>query len=101
MDPRLNGLTPVVECTCRAIIDRGHPLSVEAAGGEEHLVFEVDGEPDDEGLILAWPCHQGTAPHGHTRLTAVLACEKPFAAVMRVVRDADESAMAGEGGGHA
>jgi hypothetical protein len=101
MDPRLNCLTPVVECTCRAIIDRGHPLSVEAAGGQEHLVFEVDGEPSDEGLILRGPCRQGTAPHGHTHLAAVWTCETPRQeAVTRVGLAADGSAMAGVGVPH-
>jgi hypothetical protein len=102
MDPRINCLTHIVECTCRAIIDSDHPLSVEAAGGQEHLVFEVDCQPGDEGLSIGAPGRPWTDPHGHTRVAAVLEGEKPLqAAVTRVVRDADESAMASTGGGHA
>jgi hypothetical protein len=101
MEPRINCLTHVVECTCRAIIDSGHPLSVEAAGGQEHLVFEVDGEPSDEGLILGGPCRQGTEPYGHKPFAAVLEGEQPRqAAVTRVVLAACESAMAGAGVPH-
>jgi hypothetical protein len=61
----------------------------------------VPSHPGHEGLLLGRPCSQGTDPHGHQRPTAVLEGEKPFAAVMRVVRDSDESAMASTGGGHA
>jgi hypothetical protein len=101
MDPRINCLTHVVECPCRAIIDRGPPLSVEATGGQEYLVFEVDGEPGDKGLILGGPCRQGTAPHGHTRLAAVWTCETPRQeSATRVGLAAAESTMAGEGVPH-
>jgi hypothetical protein len=102
MDPRLNCLTHVVEGTCRAIIDSGHPLSAEAAGGQEHLVFEVDGQPGDEGLSIGAPGRPWTDPHGHKPFAAVLEGEQPHQEpVTRVVRAADESAMTGEGVGHA
>ena len=98
---RIARLHQLVEDHGQAVIADGHPLTVDAIGGAEHLLFEVSSHPGHEGLLLGTPCHQGADPHGHQRLTAVLACEKPFAAVMRVVRDADESAMASTGGGHA
>jgi hypothetical protein len=102
MDPRINCLTHVVECTCRAIIDSDHPLSVEAAGGQEHLVCEVDCQPGDEGLSIGAPGRPWTDPHGHTRVAAVLAGEQPLPAAGTIVlRAADASAMAGEGVGHA
>jgi hypothetical protein len=101
MDPRINCLTHVVECPCRAIIDRGPPLSVEAAGGQEPLVFEVDGEPGDKGLILGGPCRQGTEPDGHQPFAVVLAGEQPRQdAVTRVGLAAHGSAMAGGGVPH-
>jgi hypothetical protein len=102
MDPRIERLTHVVECNGRAIIDNGHPLSVEAAGGQEHLVCEVDCQPGDEGLLLGAPGRPWTDPHGHTRVAAVLEGEKPLPeAGTIVVPEADEAVMAGEGGGHA
>jgi hypothetical protein len=91
----------LVEDTCQEVLDDEHPVPVDAVGGQEHRGFEGSGHPGHEGLLLGTPCSQGTDPHGHQRPTAVLACEKPFAAVMRVVRDADASVMAGEGVGHA
>jgi hypothetical protein len=79
----------------------GPPVTVEAVGSREHRGFEGSCGPGDEGLILGAPCRRGTDPHGHTRFAIVLACEKPLPdAVTRVVRDADASAMAGEGVGH-
>jgi hypothetical protein len=90
-----------VEHTCRAVIDDEHPGTVEAVGGQKHPGFEVACEPGDEGLLLGAPGRQGADPHGHRRLAAVLAGEKPlYEAAMRVVRETDASAMAGEGAGH-
>jgi hypothetical protein len=92
-----NRLQTRVEDTCRVVIDVEHPVPVEAVGGQEHRGFEGSGQPGDEGLILGAPGRQGTDPHGHQRVAAVLEGEKRLpAAVMRVVREADASAMAGE-----
>jgi hypothetical protein len=86
----------------REAIDGAHPLSVEAVGSQEPLIFEVCCEPGDESLILGAPCQQWIAPHGYQRVAAVLTGEKPLPeAVTRVVRDADASAITGEGVGHA
>ncbi len=102
MNPLIDRLTRVVECTCREVINSGHPLSVEAVGGQEKLVFEVDCEPSDEGLIIGAPCRPWTAPHGHQRVAAVWTCEQPHQEpVTRVVLAADESAKAGKGVRHA
>jgi hypothetical protein len=79
----------------RAVVVDDHPLSLEAIGGQETLGFEVSCEPGVPGRL-------GIDPHRHTRVAAVLTGEKPLpAAVTRVVREADEPAMAGEGVGHA
>jgi uncharacterized protein len=45
-------LRKLVEYACREVIDDGHPLSVEAVGGSENLVFEVHCDPGDVGLII-------------------------------------------------
>jgi hypothetical protein len=94
-------LPKLVEDTCRAVIDDGHDLTVEAIHDPEKRVLAVSSQPGDEGLLLGAPGRPGADPHGHTRVAAVLAGEKPPpAAVTRVVRDADASAMAGEGVPH-
>jgi hypothetical protein len=91
-----------VEDTHREVLDDDYPATVDAVGGQEGLGFDDSCKPGDEGLISRAPCHQRTDPHGHQRFAAVLEGEKPFPeAGTIVVHDADESAMAGEGGGHA
>jgi hypothetical protein len=101
MDPRIDRLTRVVECNGRDVIDKDHPVPVEAVGSQETLVFEVDCEPGDEGLIIGAPCRPWTEPHGHTSVAAIWEFEKPRQEpVTRVGLAADESAMAGEGVGH-
>jgi hypothetical protein len=98
---RIARLHQPVEDHGQAVIADGHPLTVDAIGGAEHLLFEVSCEPGNEGLIIGAPWRQGTDPHGHQRFAAVLAGVNPLqAAVTRVVHDAYESAMAGEGVGH-
>jgi hypothetical protein len=90
-----------VDHRCRAVIDADYPMLIEVVGGQVHPGFEGSCEPGDEGLILRAPDRQGTDPHGHQWFAAVLEVEKPLhEAAMRVVREADESAMAGEGGPH-
>ena len=76
---------------CREVIDDEHPVPVDAVGGQEGRGFAASCKPGDEGLISRAPGRQRIDPHGH----------QPFAAVMRVMRDSDESAMASTGGGHA
>jgi hypothetical protein len=99
---RMARLHQPVEDNRQAVIDDGHPFTVDAIRGPEHLLFEVASESSGEGLSLGAPCRQGTDPHSHQRFAAVLAGEKPLpAAGTIVVRAADESAMAGEGVGHA
>jgi hypothetical protein len=99
---RLERLRTRAEGNGRAVIGGAKPPSVDAVGGQKPLVFEGSCEPGDEGLILGAPGRQGTDPHGHRRLAAVLAGQKPLpAAGTRGVRDADASATAGEGAGHA
>jgi|Tabmets5t2r1_1033131.scaffolds.fasta_scaffold267561_1 hypothetical protein len=44
----------------QAIIAHGQPLTVDAIGGAEHLLFEVSCEPGDEGLTVGAPA--GRAP---------------------------------------
>ena len=101
MDPRIEHLTRVMECHCREVIDHDHPLSVEAVGGQDHLDFEVDGEPSDEGLITGAPGRPWTDPDGHTSVATGLKGEKPLQeAVTRRVLAADGSAMAGVGVPH-
>jgi hypothetical protein len=96
MDPLIERRTRVVECNGRTVIDKDRPAPVEAVG-----VFEVDGQPGDEGLSLGAPGRQGTEPYGHTPVPAVLEGEKPLQKpVTPVVLAADGSAMAGEGVGH-
>jgi hypothetical protein len=98
---RIERLRTLAEGNGREAIDGTHPLSVEAVGGQEPLIIEVCCEPGDMGLITGAPCRQGADPHGHQRLAAVLEGEKPFpAAVTRGMRQANASAMAGEGVGH-
>jgi hypothetical protein len=81
----------------RAIIDGGHDLTVEAIHGPERRVLAVSSHPGDEGLILGAPGRQGTDPHGHQRVVAVLAGEKPLhAAGTRVVHEVNGSVMADE-----
>ena len=97
-----NRLQTRVEDTCRAVIDDEHPVPVAAVGGQEHLALDVSCEPGDDGLIFGAPGREGTDPHGHTHVAAVLACEQSLpATVTIVVRAADESAMTCEGVGHA
>jgi hypothetical protein len=99
---RIERLRTRAEGNGRAVIDGAKPPSVDAVGGQKPLVFEVSCEPGDESLILGAPCQQWIAPHGYQRVAAVLTGEKPLPeAVMRVVRDADASAITGEGVGHA
>jgi hypothetical protein len=94
-------LPKLAEDNCRAVIDGGHDLTVEAIHGPERRGLAVSSQPRDEGLLLGAPGRQGADPHGHQRLAAVLEIEKPFpAAVTRGMRRADESAMAGEGVPH-
>jgi hypothetical protein len=98
----IDRLTRVVECNGWEVIDKDHPVPVEVVGSQETLVFEVDCQPGDEGLILGGPCRQGTEPSGHKPFAAVLEGEQPHQeAVTRVGLAADESAMASMGGGHA
>ena len=93
--------TPV-EDHGQAVIADGDPLTVDAIGGAEPLLCEVSCAPGNEGLHRGTPGRQGNDPHGHRCVAAVLAGERPFpAAVTRVVHEADASAMAGEGVGHA
>jgi hypothetical protein len=98
---RIERIRTHAEGNGRAVIDGAKPQSVDAVGGQKPLVFDVACEPGDEGLILGTPCRQGADSHGHQRVAAVLAAEKPLpAAVTRVVLEVDASAMAGEGVGH-
>jgi hypothetical protein len=91
----------LVEDTCWVAIDDDHPVPVDAVGGRAHRGFEVSSQPGDEGLLLGAPCRQGADPHGHQRVAAVLEVEKPrHEAAMRVVRETNASALAGEGVGH-
>jgi len=102
MDPRIERLTRVVECNGRTVIEKDHPVPVEAVGGQGHLIFEVDCQPGDEGLSIGAPGRQGTEPYGHKLFAAVLEGEQPHQeAVTRVGLAADGSAMASTGGGHA
>jgi hypothetical protein len=95
-------LQAVVAFHCRQVMDEDLPLPVEAVGGQEHVVFDVHGAPEDVGLGIGAPCGHGTDPHGTTQVAAGLGLEKPLqAAVTGVVLDADEAAMGGEGVGHA
>jgi hypothetical protein len=78
-----------IEDNRRAVIADGHPFTVDAIGGAEHLLFEGSSQPGDEGLILGAPDRHGADPHGHQWFAAVLASGKPFPeAVTRVVREA-------------
>ena len=95
-------LKEVVECHGQQVIDDDHPRSVHAVGGQEHRVVAGPGRPADVRLRLGAPCRQRREPHGHTRVAAVVACEKPSqTAGTRGVLAADASALAGEGMGHA
>ena len=90
------------ENNCQAVIADRHPLTVEAIHGAEKRLPVVSSQPGHEGLLLGTPCSQETDPHSHQRLTAVLEGEKLFPeAGTIVVHEAHESAIAGEGGGHA
>ena len=92
--------TPV-EDHGQAVIADGHPLTVDAIHGAEKRVLAVSSHPGDEGLILGPLGRQRADPHGHQRVAAVLACEKPLhEAAMRVVREVNASARAGAGAGH-
>ena len=100
MEP-IERVQQLVHETCAAVIDDGHDLAVQAAGGHEHRVLEVSCEPGDEGLSLGAPCRHGTDPHGSTHVAAGSGWEKRLpAAVTGGVLAADESAMAGEGVHH-
>jgi len=99
---RMARLHTPVEDHGRAVIDDGHPFTVDASHGAEKRVRAVSCEPGDEGLLLGAPGRQGADPDGHRRVAAVLAGEKRLpAAITRAVRAADASAVAGEGVGHA
>jgi hypothetical protein len=92
----------LLEDTCQEVLDDDHPVPVDAVGNQENRVFDVSCEPEDESLILGAPCRQGTGPRDHQHSVAVLEGETPLpAAVTRVVREAEESAITGEGVGHA
>jgi hypothetical protein len=94
-------LQAVVAFHCRQVMDEDHPLHVEAVGGQEHVVFDVHGAPEDVGLSIGAPCRHGTDPHGTPQVAAVLEFKKPLpAAVTGVVLAADESTRAGEGVQH-
>jgi hypothetical protein len=98
---RMARLHQPVEDHGQAVIADGHPSTVEALHGAEKRLLAVSSHPGNEGLLLGTPGRQGTDPHGHQRLAAVLAGEKPCPeAVTRVVCEVDASAMAGEGVGH-
>ena len=85
----------------QAVINDGHPLTVDAIGGAEHRLCEGSCQPGDEGLLLGAPGREGTDPHGTMRVAAVSEGEKRLLdAGTRVVREADESAMAGKGAPH-
>jgi predicted RNA-binding protein YlqC (UPF0109 family) len=45
-------LRKLVQENCAAVIDDDHELAVQAAGGEENVVFEIFCEPRDVGLII-------------------------------------------------
>jgi hypothetical protein len=91
-----------IDHSCREVIDDEHPVPVDTVGGQENRAFEGSSHPGDEGLLLGAPGREGADPHGHQRVAAVLAGEKPLpAAVTGVVRDADEAVMVGKGVGHA
>jgi hypothetical protein len=90
-----------IDHSCREVIDDEHPGTVEAVGGRANRGFDVSCEPGDEGLLLGAPGRQGTDPHGHTRVAAISEGEKRLPdAGTRVVREANASAMAGEGVPH-
>ena len=90
-------LPTLVEDTCRSVIDGGHDLTVEAIHGPERRVLAVSSHPVDEGLIIRAPGRQGADPHGHQRVVAVLAGEKPLhAAGTRVVHEVNGSVIADE-----
>jgi hypothetical protein len=94
-------LQKFVEDNCWAVIDDEHPVPAEAVAGQGSRGFEGSGEPRDEGMSLGAPGRQGTDPHRTKRFAAVLEGEKPPKdAATRVVRDADASAIAGEGVPH-
>jgi hypothetical protein len=98
---RIERLRKPMEGNRREAIDGAHPLPVEAVGGQEHRGFEDSCERGDEGLTIRAPGRQGADPHGHQCLAAVLEVEKSLhEAAVRVMREADASAMAGEGVPH-
>jgi hypothetical protein len=98
---RMARLHTPVEDHGQAVIGDGHPFTVDAMHGAETRVLAVSSQPGDDGLVLGAPCRQGGDPHGYTRAAAVLAAKKPLpAAVTRVVREADEAVMVGEGVWH-
>jgi hypothetical protein len=98
---RIARLHKPVEDHGQAVIDDGHPFTVDASHGAEKRVRAVSSLPGDEGLLLGAPGRQGTDPHGRQRLAAILEVETPLhEAAMRVMREADEAVMVGEGVGH-
>jgi predicted RNA-binding protein YlqC (UPF0109 family) len=52
MDTTIERLRCLVEANCRAIVDDEHPIHVEAIGGAENLLFEVQCDPGDVGLLI-------------------------------------------------
>ena len=88
----LTSETRVVECTLpgkssTVIIPW---LSVEAVGGPENLVLEVDYEPGHEDLIIGAPGRPWTDPHGHMGVAVSWRSEAPPRTVTRVGLAADE-----------
>jgi hypothetical protein len=99
---RIERLRTRAEGNGRAVISGAKPPSVEAVGGQANRGFEGSSQPGDEGLLLWAPCRQGGDPDGHQCLAAVLEVETPLhEAAMRVMREANASARAGEGVPHA
>ena len=98
---RMAKLHTPVEDHGQAVIDDGHPCTVDASHGAEKRVRAVSSQAGDEGLLLGAPCRQGGDPHGHQWFAAVLEVEKPLhEAAMRVGPEADASAIAGERAPH-
>jgi hypothetical protein len=101
MMKRTSQFQKLLEDTCQDVLDDDHPVPAEAVGGQKPLVFEGSSQAGAEGPLLGAPGRPGADPHDHQRVAAGLACEKRLpAAGTRVVREADESTMAGEGVGH-
>lgn len=52
MEATIKRLQHLVETNCRAVIDEGHDVEVEAIVGAENILFEIHCEPSDVGLII-------------------------------------------------